>query len=174
MKNTRTSRGPCGARRRRCAGLRFRNAMRAGWRNSGADRLRRLTASGGERRLGLLGDRLERRRLVDREIREHLAVDGDAGLGQAVDKHAVGHAERADGSVKTLNPQRAEGALLALAIAEGILPGLFDRGLGGPDRVLAAAVKALGGLVDFLVLGGRGHPAFAASHDRSPSSLKIE
>src|ERR1700744_2886983 len=143
MKNTRTSRGPCGARRRRCAGLRFRNAMRAGWRNSGADQLRRLTASGGERRLGLLGDRLERRRLVDREIREHLAVDHDARFGQAVDEHAVGHAERADSRIQALNPQRAEGALLALAIAEGILRGLFDRRFGGADGVLAAAVETL-------------------------------
>src|SRR4029079_7432881 len=30
-----------------------------------------------QRGLGLLGDRLERRRLVDREIRQHLAVHGD-------------------------------------------------------------------------------------------------
>src|SRR3984957_19718495 len=94
-----------------------------------------------ERRLGLLGDRLERSRLVDREIRQHLAVDRDARLRKTVDKHAVGHAERADGSVETLNPQRAERALLPLAVAEGVLRSLFDRGLGGADGILAPAIK---------------------------------
>src|ERR1700724_483111 len=39
-----------------------------------------------ERSLGLFSDRLERRRLVDGEIRQHLAVNGDARLGEAVDK----------------------------------------------------------------------------------------
>src|ERR1700748_3362610 len=109
-------------------------------------------ALGREGGLGLLGDRLERRRLVDREIRQHLAVDRDARLGEAVDKSAVGEAERADRGVQPLDPQRAEGALLALAVAEGILPGLLDGLLGGADGVLAAAIIALGGLVDFLVL----------------------
>src|ERR1700724_4577695 len=125
-----------------------------------------------QRRLGLFGDRLERRRLVDGEIRQHLAVDRDAGLGQAVDKHAVGHAERAHRGVEALNPQRTERALLALAVAEGVLPGLLDRGLGGADGVLAAAVKTLGGPVNFLVLGVRGHTAFDARHDGSPSYEK--
>src|SRR3977135_1234685 len=94
-----------------------------------------------QRGLGLFSDRLERRRLVDGEIRQHLAVDRDARLGKAVDKDAVGHAERTHGGIEALNPQRAEGALLALAVAKGILPGLFDRGLGGADSVLAAAVE---------------------------------
>src|SRR6266851_2526080 len=126
-----------------------------------------------QRGLGLFSDRLERRRLVDGEIRQHLAVDRDARLGKAVDKDAVGHAERTHGGIEALNPQRAEGALLALAVAEGVLRGLLDRGLCGADGVLAAAVKALGGLVDFLVLGVRGHTAFDARHDGSPSYEKI-
>src|SRR5437899_9682929 len=110
-----------------------------------------------QRGLGLLGDRLERRRLVDGEIRQHLAVDRDARLREAVDKDAVGHAERAHGRVQALDPERAEGALLALAVAEGILPGLLDGGLGGANGVLAADAETLGGLVDFLVTGVRGH-----------------
>src|SRR5437667_2388554 len=121
-----------------------------------------------QRGLGLLGDRLERRRLVDGEIRQHLAVHRDARLRQAVDKDAVGHAERAHSGVQTLDPERAEGALLALAVAEGILAGLLDRGLGGADSVLAAAAETLGGLVDFLVPGVRGHTAFDARHDCYP------
>src|SRR5205823_13448070 len=73
--------------------------------------------------------------------------------------------ERTHRGIEALDPQRAESALLALAVAEGVLPGLLDRGLGGANGVLAAAVKALGGLVDFLVLGVRGHTAFDARHD---------
>src|SRR5665213_846882 len=130
---------------------------------NGAAALRR------QRGLGLFGDRVERGRLVDGEIRQHLAVHRNARLGEAVDKHAVGHAERTHRRIEALDPQRAEGALLALAVAEGVLPGLFDRGLGGADGVLAAATETLGELVDFLVLGVRGHTAFDARHDGSPS-----
>ena len=99
-----------------------------------------------ERSLGLFGDRLERRRFGDGEIRQHLAVHRDARLRQAVDKDAVGHAKGANRGVDALDPERAERALLALAVAEGILPGLFDRGLGGADGVLAAAEKPLAAL----------------------------
>src|ERR1700742_4674676 len=121
-----------------------------------------------ERSLGLLGNRLERRGLIDREIREHLAVHGDAGLGQAVDETAVGHAERAHRGIEALDPECAEGALPALAIAECVLAGLFDRLLGSANGILAAAVIALGGLEDFLVLGVSGHTAFDARHDGNP------
>src|SRR5690242_19700702 len=123
---------------------------------------------GRERSLGLLGNRLKHRRLVDREIRQHLAVDHDARFGKAVNKSAIGEAERAHRGVQPLDLQRAEGALLALAIAEGVLPGLFDGLLGGADGVLAAAIITLGGLEDFLVLGVRGHTAFDARHDGYP------
>src|SRR6195952_1804103 len=112
-----------------------------------------------QRGLGLFSDRLERRRLVDGEIRQNLAIHRDARLREAVDEDAVGHPERAHRGIEALDPQRAERALLALAVAEGVLPGLLDRGLGGADGVLAAARKTLGGLVDFLVLGVRGHTA---------------
>src|SRR5260221_13256638 len=125
-----------------------------------------------QRGLGLFSDRLERRRLVDGEIRQHLAVDRDARLGKAVDKDAVGHAERTHGGIEALNPQRAEGALLALAAAEGVLRGLVHRGLGGADGVLAAAVKDLGGLVEFIELGVRRYTAFDVRHDGCPSSEK--
>ena len=123
---------------------------------------------GRERGLGLFSDRLERHWFGDGEIRQHLAVDGNTGLGETVDEDAVGHAERTDRGVDALDPERAEGALLALAVAERILAGLVDRGLGGANGVLAAAGKTLGGLVDFLVLGVRGHTAFNARHDWSP------
>src|ERR1700688_2149680 len=127
-------------------------------------------ASRRQRGLGLFSDRLERRRLVDGEVRQHLAVDRDARFGKAVDKDAVGHAKRTQRGIEAVNPQCAEGALLALAVAEVVLRGLLDRGFRGADGVLAAAAETLGELVDFLVLGVRGHTAFDASHDWSPSS----
>src|SRR5712672_1539332 len=142
---------------------RFRGASHRSCQTS--QRLRNLRR---QRGLGLFGNRLERRRLVNGEIGQNLAVDRDARLGQAVDEDAVGHAEGTNRGIEALDPQRAESALLALAVAEGVLPGLLDRGLGGTDGVLAAAVKTLGGLVDFLVLGVRGHTAFDARHDGSP------
>src|SRR3981081_3680048 len=60
-----------------------------------------------QRGLGLFSDRLERRRLVDGEIRQHLAVDRDARLGKAVDKDAVGHAERTHRGIEALDPHSA-------------------------------------------------------------------
>src|SRR3954465_2182749 len=124
-----------------------------------------LRLSGCECSLGLLGDRVERSRLVDREIRQNLAAHGYAGVGETVDKHAVGHAERTDGSVEALDPERAERPLLALAIAERILAGLVDGGLGGANGILAATTKTLGGLGDFFGLAMSPPAAFAASHD---------
>src|SRR5258705_297421 len=91
--------------------------------------------------LRLFNDRLERGRLVDREIREHLAVDCHAGLGKPIDELGIVQAERTHGGIETLDPQGAERALSPLAVAEGILVRLLDRLLGDADGVLAAAVK---------------------------------
>ncbi len=61
---------------------------------SGPEKSRRRCGFLGQRGLGLLDDGLECRRLVDREIGQHLAIDRDAGLREPVDKPAVGEAER--------------------------------------------------------------------------------
>src|SRR5579862_3504924 len=127
-----------------------------------------VTGNLSERRLGLADDRLESRRLGDGEVREHLAVDHDAGLAQAGDEAAVIEPERAHRGVEALNPKRAEGALLALAVAEGILAGLLHRLLGDADGVLAPAAIALGGLEHLLVLGMRCDAALDACHGRPP------
>src|SRR5262252_3492879 len=117
-----------------------------------------------QRGLGLLDDRLERRRLADREVGQHLAVDRDPGLAQARDKSAVGQVEGAHRRVEPLDPQGAERALAPLAVAECVLVGFLDRLLGDADRVLAPAVVTLGGLQNFLVLGMRGDAAFDPGH----------
>src|SRR5579863_8713513 len=114
--------------------------------------------------LGLPDDGLERRRFGDRQIRQHLAVDLDAGLAQPRDEAAVVEAERPYRGVEALNPQRAEGPLLSLAVAKGILIGLLHCLLGDADGVLAPAVIALSGLEHFLVLGMTGDAALDACH----------
>src|ERR1700733_9147827 len=125
----------------------------------------------GERGLYLPDDRLERRRLADREIGQHLAVHGDVGLAQAGDETAVVQPERPHRRVEALDPQCTEGALAPLAVTEGVLVRLLHRLLGDADGVLAPAVIALGGFENLLVLGMRSNAAFDASHGRSP--LKI-
>src|SRR5437899_4068499 len=121
-------------------------------------------ASGGQRGFGLTHDRFERRRLADGEVGQHLAIDHDPGLAEAADKSAVGQAERAHRRVEPLDPQRAERALLSLAVAIGVLLRALDRLLGDPDGVLATAVIALCRLEDLLVLGVGGDAPLDARH----------
>src|ERR1700683_3518273 len=106
-----------------------------------------------ERGLRLSDDSLESRGLGDRKVREHLAIDHDAGLAQASDEAAVVEAERPDCRVEPLDPKRAKCALAPLTVPIGILLRLLHRLLGDADRVLAPAVIAFGGLQHFLVLG---------------------
>ena len=65
----------------------------------------------------------------------------------------IGEAFGAHCRVDPLDPQRAEIALLNLAVAIGVLAGLFDRLAGYADGVLAAAAIALGLVEEPLVLG---------------------
>src|SRR5437868_5499452 len=106
------------------------------------------------------------------DVGEHLAVQRDAGEVQRVDELAVGQPLGADRGVDALDPQSAEAALLHLAVAIGILPGLLDRLAGDADRVLAAAVIALRLVEDALVLGAGGHTAFDACHVLSAPYLR--
>src|SRR4030095_16463549 len=93
----------------------------------------------GSARLG--NDRLEGVALVHRDVGQDLAVEIDAGELEAVHELAVGQAFGADRGVDALDPQGAEAALLHLAVAIGILPGLLDRLAGGPGRALAGGRK---------------------------------
>src|SRR5262249_19750960 len=127
--------------------------------------------SRGDGGLGLLDNGRKRRRLVDRQIRQHLAVDRNAGLVEPADEAAVVEAEGPHRCIEPLDPQRAEGALAALAVAEGVLVGLLHRLLGDADGVLAPAVIALRGLEDLLVLGVPGDAALDACHGWSPDVL---
>src|SRR5215813_567478 len=136
---------------------------------AGTTAVPRARASGRQRGLRLVDYSLERRRLLDREIRKHLAVNNDARLAESGDESAISQSELTHGSVEPLNPQCPERALATFAVAKRILVGLFDRLLGDPYGVLAPAVITLGGFKDFLVLGVCGNAPFDACHGGSPS-----
>src|SRR5690348_8701013 len=108
--------------------------------------MRLRTKSGCSGALGLFDERRECSRFTDRKLRQDLPIDNDPGLAEAVDKSAIGQAVLADGGIDALDPESAEGALLVLAVAIGVLRRTIDRGLGGADRILATAVEALGAL----------------------------
>src|SRR6187551_2273885 len=120
--------------------------------------------SGGKRGLGLLDDRAERATLVHREVGHDLPVELDPGELGAVDELRIGQAFGADRGIDPLDPQRAEAALLHLAVAIGVLAGLLDRLAGDADGVLAASAIALGLIEDPLVLGARGYAALDTGH----------
>src|SRR6476646_4472150 len=108
------------------------------------------------------------------EIGHHLAVDVDAGLVETVDETGVGQrafARFADGGIDALDPEGAERALATLAVAELVLQRLLDRLLGDADGVLAAAIIALRGLQNLLVLGVSGYAALDASHGSNSREL---
>src|SRR3546814_20441245 len=70
-------------------------------------------------------------------------------------------------------PERAEAALLHLAVAIGVLPGLLHRLTGDADRVLATAVIALRLFQDILVLGAGGYTPFDACHVSASSVQSV-
>src|SRR6185437_11286909 len=129
-------------------------------------RERRTVHSSSQAGLGLLGNRAKRRDVMHGEVRQHLAVDGDAGLAEAVDQAAVGQAELARGRVDAHDPQRAELALLLLAADVGVLLGLGDGLLGDAVDLAAGVVIALGGLQGFLVTRTRGDATLDSCHGR--------
>src|SRR5690348_15945778 len=129
-------------------------------------RRERRNASSSQAGLGLLGDRAKRRDVVHGEIRQHLAVDGDAGFVEARDQAAVGQSELARGRVDAHDPQRAELALLLLAADVGVLLGLGDGLLGNAIDLAAGVVVALGGLPGFLVTRTRGDATLDSCHGR--------
>ena len=98
-----------------------------------------------ERVLSELDDFAKRGGVRGGEVGEDLAVQFDLRGLQALDEAAVGHANGADGGVDTGLPEITEGALLGLAVAEGVLPAVI-KGVGGVTVELGALeAKTFGG-----------------------------
>src|SRR5512144_111311 len=76
------------------------------------------------RRLNELGETC---RVGHRKVREDLAVDGHAGLGQSGHEPAVGNAILARGCVDASDPESAEGPLARLPVAVRILECMVNR-----------------------------------------------
>src|SRR3546814_2434457 len=104
-----------------------------------------------ERALCLFRQRGKAGRVVHGDVRQHLAVEGDAGLHQAVHEAAVADAVGAGRRVDAGDPQRTEIALLLLAADVGVLQRLRDRLLGDAEDLATGVVIALGLLENLLV-----------------------
>ena len=86
-----------------------------------------LTSGDAESGFRLLRDRAKSLGIVYSDIREHLAIDLNSGLGEAVDDAAIAQPVDAGRRVDTGDPQSAELALLRPPVAIGVLAGLDDR-----------------------------------------------
>src|SRR5262249_48296973 len=125
-------------------------------RNAKAGRLRWDAG----RRLGfdacLIHQSLEGVGLPNGKIGKDLSVAGDARLQKPADKSAVGATVQPASSVDALDRERAEIPLLFLPPDVVVLQRAIDGGVGVGDRVLAAAIEALGLLEHLLPAGVRG------------------
>src|SRR5215211_5104838 len=95
---------------------------------------------------GSLGKTSERLGVADGDVGEHLAVELDAGLAQAVHELAVAHALAASGGVDTHDPEAAKVALAVAAVAVGIGVRLEQRLLSPLVARVRLAAIALGAL----------------------------
>src|SRR5512138_1742226 len=117
-----------------------------------------------ERALRLLGQGRKPGRVVHGDVRQHLAVQGDAGLEQPVHETAVAQTVEAGRGVDADDPQRAEIALLLLAVDVGVLLGLDDRLLGDAEDLAPGVVIALGTAEDLLVAAARLYTTLDSCH----------
>src|SRR5262249_1978355 len=105
-----------------------------------------------------------RRDVVHRDVGQHLAVDRDVRLLEAVHQAAVGQAELARTGVDADDPQRAELALALLAADVRVLVGLRDGLLRDAEYLAAGVVVALRLGDDFLVAAARGDAFLDSCH----------
>ena len=120
-----------------------------------------------ESSLGLFHQGGEGGLVGDGDLGEHLAVELDAGLLQAVHEAAVVDAVHLAGGADAGDPQTAEIALLQLAAHIGIPQGLHHLLVGDLEVVLFVAPIALRQLNDLFSSLARHHRAFYSSHDLS-------
>src|SRR5229473_8415423 len=87
-------------------------------------------------------ERSECRGVFHRDIRKHLAVEGDARSLEAVNQLAVGQAVQARGGADALNPQAAVLALLDATVALGVTIGAIGGFLCGLVELAFCEEKA--------------------------------
>src|SRR3990172_348440 len=125
-----------------------RRVTRDGTRASGPGR----GGSGPQRVLGRLRELSERHGVAYRHVREDLAVDLDAGLGQAVDERGVSHPVLAGPRADPRDPQTAELPLAIAAVAVRVLPRVEQLLLGDAVSAGARAEVPLGLAKDLAAL----------------------
>src|SRR5687768_2002974 len=128
----------------------------------------RASALRRESALGLLGDHAEGGRVVDGDVGQGLAVQGDTGLQQTVHEAAVAQAVQAGRRIDADDPQRTELALALLAADVRVLGGLGDGLLGDAEDLAAGVVVTLRELDDFLVPAARRYTTLDSCHFLSP------
>src|SRR3954452_17097280 len=114
--------------------------LRLRWREPALRGSRRCRLAGD---LGKSGERLG---VADRDVREDLAVELDAGELEAVHERAVAHAVLAGGGVDAGDPQAPEVALAVAPVAVRVGVRLHDRFLGALVVRVRLAAVALGEL----------------------------
>src|SRR5688572_32131907 len=102
--------------------------------------------------------------IVDRDVREDLAIDLDLRERQPVHQAAVREAARTRRGVDARDPQCSELALAHAAIAERVLAGLDDGLLGGAIGLAARVVVTLRLIEDLAVACLGGNASFYSGH----------
>src|SRR6266513_1677314 len=123
-----------------------------------------LRSADAESGLCLLRDRAECRGVVHGDVREHLAVDFDTGLVQAVDDAAVGESVQARRGVDARDPQCAELTLVLPPVAVRVLACLDDGLLGRAIDLAPRVVVALRLAENFLVTTSGRHATLHSCH----------
>src|SRR5260370_10775855 len=134
--------------------------LRLGWGRSGGFRCRH--------------QRRECRRVLHRDIREHFAVQRDAGNLESVNQLAVGQAVQAGSGAHALNPQFAILALFDAAVALGVAVGAIGGLLRGLVELALGEEKAFCPLEVLLAPSPALGAAFYACHGFSPLRWETE
>src|SRR5712671_4429481 len=118
--------------------------------------------------LGLLDECRESDCVVRSHIREHLAIQIDAGPLQASDEFAVGNLGGPASGIDSRDPQRTEVTLLAASSHEAVAQRLLDGFLCRPVQfAFSEKITRRSGERLLSVIGAVG-PAFNSRHVSSP------
>src|SRR5262245_43574865 len=102
--------------------------------------------------------------MIERQVREALAIEADAGGLQAADQFSIGQPVLAGGGIDAHDPQPAEVPLLAAAAGVGVIQRLVDRLLGCLVQLALGGVEPLRALQQLLALGAPDGSSFYAGH----------